>query len=231
MTKVFTDGANLDEARKVLGNSMVSGLTTNPSLMAKSGVTDYETFAREVLTLAKDKPVSIEVVADDLPGMERQARKIASWGDNSVVKIPVTTSSGLLTSDALTSLSSAGIKLNVTAVFTLDQVKRTCDDMANAVSGYISVFAGRIADTGVDPLKVVTPALEVMAHYPNLEMIWASSRQVFDYYLAESVGCHVITLTPDLIDKLTLKGKPLDQYSLETVEMFLKDARASRFDF
>lgn len=231
MTRVFTDGANLDQVRKVLDNSMVSGLTTNPSLMAKSGVTDYEGFAREVLSLATDKPVSIEVVADDIAGMERQARKIASWGDNAVVKIPVTTSSGFPTSEVLTRLASAGIKLNVTAVFTRDQVKRTCDDLANAASGYISVFAGRIADTGVNPLEVVSPALEVMTHYPNLEMIWASSRQVFDYYLAESVGCHVITLTPDLIDKLTLRGKPLDQYSLETVDMFLKDARASRFDF
>jgi len=231
MTRVFTDGANLDQVRGALENPLVSGLTTNPSLMAKSGITDYEGFSREVLTMASGKPVSIEVVADDLAGMHAQAKKIASWGDNAVVKIPVTTSSGVPTSEILGPLAADGVQLNVTAVFTLEQVKWTCDALADGASGYISVFAGRIADTGVDPIEVVSPALEIMANYPTLEMIWASSRQVFDFYIAQSVGCHVITLTPDLIDKLALRGKPLNQYSLETVQMFLNDARASRFDF
>jgi len=208
----------------------IQGFTTNPTLMRKAGVTDYEKFARDILESIPDRPVSLEVFADDFSEMERQARKIASWGDHVHVKIPVTNTHGRPSLDLIRRLNQAGVKINVTALLTLAQVEGVVETLKDGAPAYVSVFAGRIADTGRDPVPVMASAVRVVATSPNIELIWASPRELLNIFQAESIGCHIITATTDILKKLDLVGKDLDEYSLETVKMFYDDARQSTFE-
>jgi transaldolase len=223
--KIYADGADKATMLDMYANPHIQGFTTNPTLMRKSGVVDYRAFAREVLQLIPDRPISFEVFADDFSEMEEQALEIASWGENVIVKIPVTNTRGEPSDTVLQKLAGAGVKLNVTALLTLDQVRRAADNLGNIAPGKISIFAGRIADTGRDPVPVVAAAVEFLRPYPNLELIWASPRELLNVFQAEAVGCHIITATTDILRKLCLIGKDLHEYSLETVKMFYDDAR------
>jgi transaldolase len=202
----------------------ISGFTTNPTLMRKAGITDYEGFAREVAAAIPDRPISFEVFSDDFEEMERQALKIASWGENVFVKIPVTNTRGESARRLVCRLSGRGVQLNVTALMTLEQVMEAARAMSSCRAGYMSVFAGRIADTGRDPVPMMREAVEILEEQGNLQLIWASPREVLNVFQADSIGCHVITATRDILDKLHIIGKPLDAYSLETVKMFRDDA-------
>jgi transaldolase len=228
--KLFADGADIAGIREMALNSSIAGFTTNPTLMRKAGVVDYKAFAKEVLTIVPDKPVSFEVFADDFPTMERQALEIASWGKNVNVKIPVTNTKGEFCGVLVKKLSDAGVQLNVTALMTLDQVQRVTDALNPNTAAIISVFAGRIADTGRDPVPVMAKSVEIMKAKPKSELIWASPRELLNIFQAEEVGCHIITATNDILKKLSLYHKDLDIYSLETVEMFYKDAQAAGFN-
>jgi len=208
----------------------IQGFTTNPTLMRKAGVTDYKAFARQVLDAITDRPVSFEVFADDLPTMEAQAREIASWGSNVYVKVPVTNTQGDFTGPILTRLSRAGIKLNVTALMTRAQVRAVADALVPGTPAVISVFAGRIADTGADPVAMMQACVADLASRPELELLWASPRELLNLIQADAIGCHIITMTNDLLGKLPLLGKDHDQYSLETVAMFHRDALAAGYD-
>ena len=210
-------------------NPTISGFTTNPTLMRKAGVIDYKGFAKEVLKIVPNKPVSFEVFADDFPMMERQALEIASWGKNVNVKIPVTNTKGEFCGALVKKLSDAGVQVNVTALMTLEQVQRVTDALNPATPAIISVFAGRIADTGIDPVPVMAKAVEIMKAKPKSELIWASPRELLNIFQAEEVGCHIITATNDILKKLSLFHKDLDAFSLETVEMFYKDAKEAGF--
>ena len=227
--KLFADGADIAGIREMASNSSIAGFTTNPTLMRKAGVSDYKAFAKEVLTIVPDKPVSFEVFADDFSTMERQALEIASWGKNVNVKIPVTNTKGEFCGALVKRLSDAGVQLNVTALMTLDQVQRVTDALNPNTAAIISVFAGRIADTGRDPVPVMAKSVEIMKAKPKSELIWASPRELLNIFQAEEVGCHIITATNDILKKLTLVDKDLDQYSLETVQMFYKDAQAAGY--
>jgi len=227
--KLFADGADLAGMKEMAANPMIKGFTTNPSLMRKAGVTDYKAFALEVLKVINDRSVSFEVFADDFGEMEAQALEIASWGRNVNVKIPVTNTRGEFAGSLIERLSKKGVKLNVTALLTLDQVKRVTERLAAETPAIISVFAGRIADTGVDPVPVMKKSVEIMKAKPKAELIWASPRELLNVFQADQVGCHIITATNDILKKLSLVGKDLDKYSLETVEMFYKDAKAAGF--
>jgi transaldolase len=226
---IFADGADLESIRKLAANPDVKGYTTNPTLMRAAGVSDYKGFARDVLGIIGDRPVSFEVFADDFPTMEAQAREIASWGDNVYVKIPVTNTRGDFAGPLVASLSRAGVKLNVTAIMTLDQVKRVGEALSEKVPAVVSVFAGRIADTGRDPVPHMRKALELLASRPKAELLWASPRELLNIFQADEIGCHIITVTPDVLKKLSLVGKDLDVYSRETVSMFYKDATAAGY--
>lgn len=228
-TKIFADGADLDGILKMYANPMIRGFTTNPTLMRKAGIADYEQFARKLLVAVPDRPISLEVFADDFPEMTRQARAIASWGPNVNVKIPVTNTKGQFAGPVIRELSASGVVVNVTAVMTLNQVQMICDCLAPATPAIISVFAGRIADTGVDPLPIMTESLKIMESRPKAELIWASPRELLNVFQADAIGCHVITVTNDILAKLSLVGKDLDAYSLETVEMFRRDALAAGY--
>ena len=228
--KLFADGADIAGIREMASNSSIAGFTTNPTLMRKAGVSDYKAFAKEVLTIVPDKPVSFEVFADDFPTMERQALEIASWGKNVNVKIPVTNTKGEFCGALVKRLSGAGVQLNVTALMTLDQVQRVTDALNPNTAAIISVFAGRIADTGRDPVPVMAKSVEIMKAKPKSELIWASPRELLNIFQAEEVGCHIITATNDILKKLSLFHKDLNFYSLETVEMFYKDAKAAGFN-
>jgi transaldolase len=208
---------------------LIRGFTTNPTLMRKAGVVDYKAFAAEVLKIVPDRPVSFEVFADDFGEMEAQALEIASWGRNVNVKIPVTNTKGEFAGSLVERLSRAGVTVNVTAVMTLDQVKRITDRLDAKTPAIISIFAGRIADTGRDPLPIMREAVQIMKAKPAAELIWASPRELLNVFQADAVGCHIITATNDILNKLPLVGKDLDKYSLETVEMFYKDATAAGF--
>jgi transaldolase len=208
---------------------LVSGFTTNPTLMRKAGVSDYQAFAKEMLRLIPDRPMSFEVFADEYEEMEQQALEIAGWGRNVLVKIPVTNTRGEPSDKLLTSLASAGVKLNVTALLTLGQVGRVSAILGDGPPCKISVFAGRIADTGRDPVPVMAAAVELLRPYPNLELIWASPRELLNIFQAEAVGCHIITATTDILKKLSLVGKDLGEFSLETVKMFYDDARKAGY--
>jgi transaldolase len=197
--------------------------------MRKAGITDYESFAREVLSAVPDRPISFEVFADDLAGMEGQAHKIASWGDNVYVKIPVTNTQGEATCQLVRKLSQAGVKVNVTALLTLEQVRQMTSSLAGGAPSCISVFAGRIADTGIDPVPIMAEAVAMLQPHPQIELIWASPRELLNVIQADSIGCHIITATTDVLKKLSLLGKDLNQYSLETVAMFHSDALSSGF--
>ena len=228
--KLFADGADLSGIREMAANPAIAGFTTNPTLMRKAGVTDYKSFALDVLKVVPDRPVSFEVFADDFPTMERQAMEIASWGRHVNVKIPVTNTKGEFCGPLVKRLSEAGVQLNITAVMTLDQVQRIVDQLAAQTPAIVSVFAGRIADTGRDPVPVMAESVRILKSKPKAELIWASPRELLNIFQADDVGCHIITATNDILKKLSLVGKDLNAYSLETVEMFYKDAKAAGFD-
>jgi transaldolase len=227
--KLFADGADLGGMVEMAGDPRIKGFTTNPTLMRKAGVTDYKGFALDVLRAIPDRPVSFEVFVDDFAGMERQAREIATWGPNVNVKIPVTTTEGEFCGPVIKRLSAAGIAVNVTAVMTLRQVARIIDCLAQETAAIISIFAGRIADTGIDPVPLMAEAVSMMKARPRAELIWASPRELLNIFQADSIGCHIITATNDILKKLSLVGKDLGEYSLETVAMFARDAAAAQF--
>ncbi len=227
--KIFADGADFDGIMKMYANPLIKGFTTNPTLMRKAGVTDYEAFARKLLKAIPDRPVSLEVFADEFDAMEQQAMAIAAWGKNVNVKIPVTNSRREFSGPLIKKLSAAGVALNVTAVFTLDQVRRVTECLADETPAIVSVFAGRIADTGIDPVPLMTEAVAVLKARPKAELIWASPRELLNIFQADEIGCHIITVTNDILGKLPLVGKNQDDYSLETVQMFYRDAIAAAF--
>ena len=222
--KIFADGADKATMLQLYSDPRIKGSTTNPTLMRKAGVTDYEAFARDILTAIPDRPISLEVFADDFPEMERQGRKVAAWGRNVYVKIPVTNTRRESSIELVRRLANASVRVNVTAVLTLDQVYKACSALVGGPAAYVSVFAGRIADTGRDPLPFMVEALDVARIAPNVELIWASPRELLNLYHADAIGCHIITVTSDILQKLLLVGKDLDEYSLETVKMFREDA-------
>lgn len=222
--KVFADGADLASIIDLLGNPVIQGFTTNPTLMRAAGVVDYEAFAKELLAVVPDRPISFEVFSDDPDEMEWQAVRIASWGEHVYVKIPVTDTAGQPTAPLLRRLVADGVKVNVTALMTIPQVEWVVDCLAGGPPAYVSVFAGRIADAGVDPIPTMVRALEIMAPEPQIELIWASPREVLNIVQADQIGCHVITVTHDLLKKLPSLGRDLDEFSLDTVRMFHRDA-------
>ncbi len=209
-------------------NPLISGFTTNPTLMRKAGVCDYQTFARRVLSVIPDRPVSFEVLSDDFAEMEHEALAIANWGANVYVKIPITNTLGESSAPLIRRLSVRGVKVNATALLTLNQVREAAYAMRDCVAGYVSVFAGRIADTGRDPLPIMTQAVEALSENRNLELIWASPRELLNVFQADTLGCHIITVTESILSKLPLIGKDLEAYSLETVKMFRDDILAAR---
>jgi len=228
--KIFSDGADLNSMLEMNANPLVKGLTTNPSLMRKAGVTDYRAFCKEVLTKVKEKPISFEVFADDLGEMRRQAMEIASWGKNVYVKIPITNTEGQSTAPLIAELSHKKVSLNVTAILTLAQVLETCQALKGGAPSIVSVFAGRIADTGRDPVPLMQSAVEICNTTDrNIELLWASSREVYNVVQADQIGCPIITVTQDIIKKLSLFGTDLLQLSLDTVRTFKKDADAAGF--
>jgi transaldolase len=227
--QIFADGADLAGMIDMAARPFVAGLTTNPTLMRKAGVTDYRAFARQVLIAIDDKPISFEVFSDDFAEMERQANEIASWGDNVYVKVPVTNTRGETACPLVRRLARAGVRQNVTALTTLGQVRAVADALADGPAAYVSVFAGRVADTGRDPVPLMAAAVEVLRPHPRQELIWASPRELLNVFQADAVGCHVITVTNDLLKKLALVGKDLAEYSLETVRMFHDDAEAAGY--
>ena len=227
--KIFADGAEKTGMLAMLEKPYISGFTTNPTLMRKSGIEDYEAFAKDILAAIPEHPISLEVFADDDAGMERQARRIATWGRNVYVKIPVTNTKREATTSLVRRLSNEGVKLNVTALMTVEQVRLVCEALAGGAGAYVSVFAGRVADTGRDPLPIMMQSLEVMKPYPNTELIWASPRELLNIFQADAIGCHIITVTNDVLAKLSLVGKDLEEYSLDTVKMFHDDAQKANF--
>ena len=227
--KLFADGADLDGMLTLRRNPMIRGFTTNPTLMRKAGIGDYEAFARKVLAAIPDRPVSFEVFADELDEMERQGRLIAAWGRNVNVKIPVTNTKGEFTGPILRRMSRDGIVLNVTAVMTIGQVADVAEALVPETPAIVSVFAGRIADTGVDPMPHMRACRKALQSRPRAELLWASPRELLNIFQADEVGCDIITATNDLLAKLQLVGKDLAEYSRETVEMFYRDARACGF--
>ncbi|HVJ33088.1 MAG TPA: transaldolase [Terriglobia bacterium] len=227
--KIFADGAELPGMLAMREKKYIKGFTTNPTLMRKAGIANYEEFARSVLAAIPDLPISFEVFADDLESMAGQAHRIAAWGENVYVKIPVTTTGGISAAPLIRRLAAEGIKQNVTALMTLDQVQEVTEALRGGPSSYISVFAGRIADSGRDPLRIMTASLEIMRDQPQLELIWASPREILNVVQANEIGCHIITVTNDLLAKLPLIGKDLTEFSRETVQMFHNDAMSAGF--
>jgi len=227
--KIFADGADNAGMLEMYNNSFIKGFTTNPTLMCKAGVSDYGSFAREIVAAIPDRPISFEVFADDFAEMERQALEISSWGENINIKIPVTNTKKQPSYELIRRLARAGIKLNVTALMTLDQVREVSRAVADGPQAFISVFAGRIADTGRDPVPLMAAAVELLSPYPQQELIWASPRELLNIFQADDIGCHVITVTNDILKKLALVGKDLDDYSLDTVKMFYNDARKAGY--
>ena len=227
--KLFADGADLAGIKEMAANPAIRGFTTNPTLMRKAGVSDYKAFALQALQVVGGRPISFEVFADEFGEMGKQAHEIASWGKNIYVKIPVTNTKGELSGPLVERLTRAGIQVNVTALTTVDQVKRVADRLAPETPAIISVFAGRIADTGRDPVPIMAEAVKIMKKKPKSELIWASPRELLNIFQANEIGCHIITATNDILKKLPLIGKDLDAYSLETVEMFHKDAKAAGY--
>ena len=227
--KIFADGADMDGILTLYKNPLIKGFTTNPTLMRKAGIADYETFARQLVAAVPDRPISFEVFADNFDEMIAQGRVIASWGSNVNVKIPVTTTKGVFTGPVVRTLASAGVIVNVTAIMTEQQVERVAECLAPNVPAIVSVFAGRVADTGRDPVPVMRACLKVLANRPKAELLWASPRELLNIFQADEIGCHIITVSHDVLAKLSLVGKDLDDYSLETVKMFHRDATAAGF--
>jgi len=228
-TKIFADGADQAGMLEMYHNPLIQGFTTNPTLMHKAGITNYEAFALDILSIIKNRPISFEVFSDDFKEMKRQALKIASWAKNVYVKIPVTNSRGDAAYDLIYELAEAGVKQNVTALMTLDQVTSVAAALAEGPSAYVSVFAGRIADTGRDPMGIMTESVDILRPYSQLELIWASPRELLNVFQADDIGCHIITATHDIIKKLSLVGKDLHEFSLDTVKMFRDDAIKAGF--
>ncbi len=227
--KLFADGADARGIAEVGKDPLIRGFTTNPTLMRKAGITHYEAFAKEVLGIIGGRPISFEVFADDFAEMERQARLIATWGSNVFVKIPVTNTKRESAGPLVERLAKSGVRLNVTALMTTKQVREVANALKDGPESNISVFAGRIADTGRDPVPAMKEALDAMAIAPKAELIWASPRELLNIFQADAIGCHIITATNDILAKLKLVGKDLDDYSLDTVQMFFKDGQASGF--
>ena len=228
--KIFADGASLPSMLESARDPRISGFTTNPTLMRKAGISDYRAFAKEVLASIKDRPISFEVFADEFADMRRQAQDIATWGDNVYVKIPITNTRREPATALIRELASSGVKLNVTAICTLDQVRDTAQALKGGAPSVVSVFAGRIADTGRDPIPLMKEALGMCrAADKKIELLWASPRELLNIVQAAEVGCDIITVTPDLLKKLELVGKDLGDFSLETVQMFYRDAQACGF--
>ena len=227
--KIFADGADMEGILALYRNPLISGFTTNPTLMRKAGIEDYEDFARRLVKAVPDRPISFEVFADDFEEMIAQGRLISSWGRNVNVKIPVTTTKGAFTGSVVRTLASAGVIVNVTAVMTAQQVERVAECLAPNVPAIVSVFAGRIADTGRDPIPVMQNCLRALSDRPKAELLWASPRELLNIFQADEIGCHIITVSHDVLGKLPLVGKDLDEYSLETVKMFRRDATAANF--
>ena len=227
--KVFADGADEAGMVEMYRNPLIKGFTTNPTLMRKAGITNYRAFAQSILRAIPDRPISFEVFADDFAEMERQATEISSWGPNVYVKIPITNTRREPSSGLLRRLSKAKVKVNVTAVMTLEQVGEAASCFVGGPAACVSLFAGRVADTGRDPVPLMAAAVELLRLYPNLELIWASPRELLNIFQADSVGCHIITVTNDVLKKLNLVGKDLSEYSLETVKMFFEDGARAGF--
>jgi transaldolase len=227
--KIFADGADLDSILALAQDDRIAGFTTNPTLMWKAGLTDYQDFAQRLLERITTHPISFEVFADDADEMRRQAHLIASWGENVYVKIPVTTTDGESMAPLVRELSEGGVKVNVTALFTTAQVELITAAVKDGAPSYISVFAGRIADAGIDPLPIMARSVDIMIDAPLSELIWASPREILNVVQADQVGCHVITVTHEMLGKLSSLGKDLDQFSLETVQMFHRDAVSAGF--
>lgn len=227
--KIFADGADRGGMLEMAAKPFVKGLTTNPTLMKKAGIRDYQAFAKDILSVIRDKPLSFEVFSDDFTEMERQALKITEWGSNVYVKIPVSNTRRESSAGLVRRLSAAGVKVNVTALMTLEQVREITEVLAAATPAYISIFAGRIADTGRDPLPIMSAAVEMMRRKPKSELIWASPRELLNIFQANMIGCHVITVTNDILKKLELVDYDLTEYSLDTVKMFYNDAAAAGF--
>jgi len=222
--KLFADGADKGGMLEMYANPLISGFTTNPTLMKMAGVSDYESFAKDILTHITDKPISFEVFSDEFDEMKRQALEIASWADNIYVKIPITNTKAESSVDLIAALSEQNVKINVTAMMTVEQVQSVLQALVNGPGSYVSVFAGRIADAGLDPLPVMSEVVEILKDYSNIELIWASPRELYNVVQANDIGCHIITATNNILKKLPTLGKDLDQFSLETVKMFYDDA-------
>lgn len=222
--KLFADGAEKAGMLEMYQNPLISGFTTNPTLMKKAGVSDYKAFAKDILSHIPDKPISFEVFSDEFDEMERQALDIASWGKNIYVKIPITNTKGESSVPLITTLSEKEVKVNVTAMFTVQQVQSVIPGLSKGPGGYVSVFAGRIADAGLDPLEIMQEVLRRIKDYPGIELIWASPRELYNVVQANDIGCDIITATNSILKKLPSLGKDLDQFSLETVQMFYNDA-------
>jgi len=227
--RLFADGADLQGMLKMYSMPWIQGFTTNPTLIRKAGISDYAAFGQQVVQSIPDRPISFEVFSDDFAEMERQAMEMAHWGSNVYVKIPITNTRGESSVELCRRLAARGLKLNVTALMTLQQVHEIAAALAGGPPAYVSVFAGRAADTGVDPVPLMRTALGILAPYPNIQLIWASPRELLNIVQADTIGCHIITVTYDLLAKLDLLGKDLAEYSLDTVKMFYRDAQASGF--
>lgn len=227
--KIYADGADKAGMLEMYRNPMIKGFTTNPTLMRKAGISDYEAFAKDILGVIKDRPISLEVFSDEFPEMKRQALKIASWATNVYVKIPITNTRGESSVPLIAELTAAGVKLNVTAMMTLQQTTDTCKVLKGGAPAVISIFAGRVADAGVDPVPLMTQAVKIASACPNVEVLWASPREVLNILQADEVGCHIITVTNDIIKKLATVGKDLNEFSLDTVKMFRTDAVAAGY--
>ncbi len=227
--KIFADGADKESMLEMYKKPFIKGLTTNPTLMKKAGITDYEAFSKDILETINDKPLSLEVFSDEINEMRRQALKIATWADNVYVKIPVSNSKNESTTNLIKELSDSGVKLNVTAILTNNQVEDVVNALNQDVPAYVSVFAGRVADTGVDPVPVIEQAVQIAKSKPKSEVLWASTREVLNIFQADQAGCQVITVPNGILNKLKLVGYDLSQYSLDTVKMFYNDALAAGY--
>ena len=227
--KLFADGADMDGIMEMYGNPMIKGFTTNPTLMNKVGIKDYEEFGRKVLAAVPDRPVSLEVFADEFDEMEAQALEIASWGDNVNIKIPITNTRGESSAALINKLAHKGVSLNITAIMTTEQVREVADNLSPDTPAIVSVFAGRVADTGIDPMPMMRECVGILIDMPKAELLWASPRELLNVFQADEVGCHIITATNDVLRKLSLIGKDLSEYSLETVKMFYNDATSAGY--
>ena len=227
--KLFADGADKKLMLEMYNNPLISGLTTNPSLMRKAGITNYREFTSDILSHIKDMSISFEVFSDDLNIMEEQALEISSWGENVYVKIPITNTKGESTYQLIENLAKNCVKVNVTAIMTIDQVKHILPAISKCPFGYVSIFAGRLADTGVDPLPTMIESIELLKEHKNLEIIWASCRELYNIIQADEIGCHIITVPPDILKKIPMIGKDLLELSLDTVKTFYEDSIVSGF--